>query len=95
MLSQSAVAHATNAHPLTGVTLRYRRCLEYPDSALFHPLMFVDGVIDAFVRRGGRVHERTRVVTQTIMDGRQVSIQCMQQESLWTGFEHSWGLPAG
>ena len=48
------------------------RCLEFPDSAEFHPLMFVDGVIEAFVRRGGRVHEKTRVVTQTIMDGRQV-----------------------
>ena len=48
------------------------RCLEFPDCADFHPLMFVDGVIDAFVRRGGRVHERTRVVNQTILDGRQV-----------------------
>ena len=35
--------------------------------------MFVDGVIEAFVRRGGRVHEKSRVVTQTILDGRQVS----------------------
>jgi len=35
--------------------------------------MFVDGVIEAFVRRGGRVHEKTRVVNQTILDGRQVS----------------------
>ena len=52
-----------------------RRCLEFPDCADFHPLMFVDGVIEAFVRRGGRVHEKTRVVNQTILDGRQVSVR--------------------
>ena len=39
--------------------------------------MFVDGVIEAFVRRGGRVHEKTRVVTQTILDGRQVWRPCL------------------
>ena len=48
------------------------RTLKFENSAEFHPIKFVDGVIDAFVKRGGRFYENTPVVDQTKYNGKEV-----------------------
>ena len=35
-------------------------CLHYPRQGQFHPLEYLNGLADAFVRRGGRLHSGTR-----------------------------------
>lgn len=47
------------------------RCLKYPNSAEFHPLKYVDGLAEAFVRRGGRLFENTAMISQS-KDGTEV-----------------------
>lgn len=47
-------------------------CLEFPGGAQFHPLKYVRGLAEAFVRRGGRLYEQTQFVNQSL-DGKTVS----------------------
>jgi glycine/D-amino acid oxidase-like deaminating enzyme/nitrite reductase/ring-hydroxylating ferredoxin subunit len=42
------------------------RCLQIPGSAQFHPLKYVAGLAEAFVRHGGRIFEKTHMVSQSI-----------------------------
>lgn len=49
------------------------RCLLFPDSAYIHPIKYVDGLIDAFVAKGGRFYENTAVVDQTQYSGKEVT----------------------
>jgi len=35
-------------------------CLRFPNQAQFHPLRYLNGVADAFMRRGGRIYSQTR-----------------------------------
>jgi len=37
-------------------------CLRFPHQAQFHPLRYLNGVADAFTRRGGRIYTETRAV---------------------------------
>lgn len=52
----------------------------YPNSADFHPLKYVEGLIDAFVRRGGRYYEDSAVVDQTEYSGKEV---WHQAQNIW------------
>lgn len=47
------------------------RALEFPASAEFHPLKLVQGIADAFVKKGGRLYEQTAMVAQSL-DGSRV-----------------------
>jgi glycine/D-amino acid oxidase-like deaminating enzyme/nitrite reductase/ring-hydroxylating ferredoxin subunit len=40
-------------------------CLQFPRQAQFHPLAYLNGVVDAFVRLGGRMHSGTRATQVT------------------------------
>lgn len=37
------------------------KAIQFPNSGEFHPLLYIDGVADAIVRRGGRIYKRSRV----------------------------------
>ena len=37
-------------------------CLRYPDQAEFHPLRYLNGLADAYLRRGGRFYSGTKAV---------------------------------
>ena len=40
-------------------------CLHFPRQAQFHPLRYLDGLLDGFTRAGGRVHGGVRAVKVT------------------------------
>ena len=40
-------------------------CLHFPRQAQFHPLKYLDGLVSAFIRLGGRVYGGTRAISAT------------------------------
>ncbi|MBS7563978.1 FAD-dependent oxidoreductase [Mucilaginibacter sp. Bleaf8] len=43
--------------------------LKYPQQAQFHPLKYLNGLADAFVRLGGKIYTQTHANTKTMKDG--------------------------
>ncbi|XP_024538060.1 uncharacterized protein LOC112348921 [Selaginella moellendorffii] len=41
---------------------KIHKALRFPDAAEFHPLMYINGLAEAFVRRGGKIYEISRVM---------------------------------
>lgn len=43
-----------------GLSFNTGSCLEFPNQAQFHPLKYLNGLIDAFRRNGGKLYTQTR-----------------------------------
>jgi glycine/D-amino acid oxidase-like deaminating enzyme/nitrite reductase/ring-hydroxylating ferredoxin subunit len=60
--ARAAGAHVTKLPkaPVDGFTSG--PCLRYPEQGQFHPLRYLNGLADAFLRRGGRLYTNTKAV---------------------------------
>jgi glycine/D-amino acid oxidase-like deaminating enzyme/nitrite reductase/ring-hydroxylating ferredoxin subunit len=47
-------------------------CLRFSNQAQFHPLKYLNGLVDAFLRKGGKFFAHTRATAIDAVDGRQV-----------------------